>query len=239
MKMKIKNQLWLPLALLITMFLSTPISAETADYGEAADLGTIQVQLEQPTTPDASVQNVIFGLVKAASYDSSTGTYVLEPAFAQTNLDLNSIQTTEQLQTAADTLEKAVKDSGQTSEQYATNAAGTFTVGNLSDGIYLLYPINDSGYDITQAALIEIPQYNSETQTMEYTVMVFPKHAKKDQKPKPQQPAPQSPVKPNSPITGNGSHTAAKTEADLWILTLGAGTLLFCAVCLGKTVRKM
>ena len=134
-------------------------------------LGSISVELTDPYDKYLSKENVKFGVVQIA--DIEKGKYILKESFADENLNLNEIQT-------ADEIDKVAKDMAQKVEtadyEMTTDEEGKATCKNLPVGVYLVYVEDLSDFETITPFIVGIPTWDDEDELFQYDVTVFPKH---------------------------------------------------------------
>lgn len=134
-------------------------------------LGSISVELTDPYDKYLSKENVKFGVVQIA--DIEKGKYILKESFADENLNLNEIQT-------ADEIDKVAKDMAQKVEtadyEMTTDEEGKATCKDLPVGVYLVYVEDLSDFETITPFIVGIPTWDDEDELFQYDVTVEPKH---------------------------------------------------------------
>lgn len=134
-------------------------------------LGSISVELTDPYDKYLSKENVKFGVVQIA--DIEKGKYILKESFADENLNLNEIQT-------ADEIDKVAKDMAQKVEtadyEMTTDEEGKATCKDLPVGVYLVYVEDLSDFETISPFIVGIPTWDDEDELFQYDVTVEPKH---------------------------------------------------------------
>lgn len=120
-----------------------------------------------------SVEDVEISCSKVA--DLIDGEYILLDDFKDTDVDLNNIETAEQLQETAEKLQDLVKDDYI---QYS-DEQGIVSFEDLKVGVYLIKALDTTNYDELTPTLISIPTYNELLETMDYHIQIEPKHEAK------------------------------------------------------------
>ena len=171
--MKIK---WFCMIVIMSIFFggcSSPVfaSSSTLLAIDSTDIGSVEIYLED-TEQNLSKQGVVFGIVKAA--DVVNGEFVCEDSFQTLDLDLNSLQTANELAEAAEKFMGLVDTADKTA---VSDENGVVCFENLSVGVYLIYAIECTEYETIEPFLISIPTWNQENGSMEYDLIVYPKHA--------------------------------------------------------------
>jgi len=133
--------------------------------------GSITINLEE-TDNQLSRQDVVFAIVKVA--DINKGLYELRDDLQDTGIDLNTIETAQELEAAAIALKNAAKSYDFSAK---TNTDGTCIFENLEIGVYLIYPIDTADYEDISPFIIGIPTFSETDKVMKYDVTVLPKHA--------------------------------------------------------------
>lgn len=165
---------WIPL-ILTTLLFSFPAQAnENIALPDNLDnikqeQGSIEIQLMDGGV-GTSKEGVVFEYSKVA--DVVDGEYELLDTYRGSGIDLNTIETAEQLEEAALQLSNYKTTDGSCT----TDTSGKAIIKDLNVGVYLLYASDDSGYDDITPLLIAIPTWGEEEGTMMYDVKVIPKH---------------------------------------------------------------
>ena len=136
------------------------------------DTGSITLTLGQGQDL-TSVEDVEISCSKVA--DLVNGEYILLDEFKDTDVDLNKIETAEELQETAEKLQYLVKNDYI---QYS-NKQGIVSFQDLSVGVYLIKALDTTNYDELAPTLISIPTYNDKLETMDYHIQLEPKHQAK------------------------------------------------------------
>lgn len=172
-------------------------------------LGSISVTLED-TKDDLSKANVRFGIVKVA--DLINGEYTLTSLFEGSQIDLNKLNTANELEKAA---RKLIEFVDTPDREMMTNDAGMITVRDLKVGVYLLYVIDQADYEYIDPVIVSIPTWDDVDEIMLYDISVYPKHS----------PLP----KPETPDTG--VQDSSKQQRALYML-LGSVAMLVAGICM-------
>lgn len=157
------------LTVLITTFLFNA-NVFAKDYVET-EKGSITISLtegKQGTTKE----EITFCSYKIA--DIENGLYTLKPEFENTGINLNRIQTADQLRSAAKTFADLNLIPEKTTE---TDKSGTAILSDLDEGGYLIWSKNDPKYDLIEPAIIAVPTWNEVTGEMLYDIKIEPKHS--------------------------------------------------------------
>ena len=118
---------------------------------QTVQMGSVTVQLT-PGKEGTSVADVEFFLTKVGEIQDST--YTLLPEYESTKIDLNTLTTAEQLESAAKKLAETAKQ---------------------ELGVYLLTAKDQPGYDLVSPTLLSIPTMETD-ETLHYDIKVEPKH---------------------------------------------------------------
>lgn len=170
--------------------------------------GSITVNLEEGKK-GTSVENVELELIKVG--DVINGQYLLINNLQDTEVNLNTLETAEDLKNTAYAISKNAILKNISGTRKTTNDYGTVKFEQLEKGIYLLQVTYINKYDNISPTLISIPTFdNKNHNSMNYDIHVVPKH---------------------SPIT------AAKTN-DSADLKLFAALLGFCVIIIFSLTRK-
>ena len=184
MKIKQKFRSLLILFLICAAFLvpvsaqETPVSNESGDDqilvepGENTDerTGSITIKLTD-TKSNHSKANVQFALAKVA--DIKDGSYVTDSRYEDTGIDLNEIETANDLEAASRKFQKVA----EADKTITTNEEGVAVAKDLQVGVYLLYVLDVEGYENITPFLIAIPTFDKIDKVMLYDVSVLPKHS--------------------------------------------------------------
>lgn len=169
---KIKK--WLPL-ILTTLLFSFPAHANE-NIALPDDLknikqeqGSIEIELTDGGV-GTTKEDVVFEYAKVA--DVVDGEYELQEAYQGSGIDLNAIETAEQLEEVALELSAYKTSDGSC----VTDADGKAIIKDLEVGVYLLYASDDARYDDITPLLIAIPTWGEQEGDMLYDVKVIPKH---------------------------------------------------------------
>ena len=131
-----------------------PNTGQETQTGQSAEqtvqTGSVTVQLT-PGKEGTSVADVEFFLTKVGEIQDST--YTLLPEYDNTEIDLNTLITAEQLEEAAKTLaETAKQEQGK-----KTDGNGQVVFEKQELGVYLLTTKDQPGYDLVSPTLLSIP----------------------------------------------------------------------------------
>lgn len=165
---------WLPL-ILTTLLFSFPAHANE-NIALPDDLknikqeqGSIEIELTDGGV-GTTKEDVVFEYAKVA--DVVDGEYELQEAYQGSGIDLNAIETAEQLEEVALELSAYKTSDGSC----VTDADGKAIIKDLEVGVYLLYASDDARYDDITPLLIAIPTWGEQEGDMLYDVKVIPKH---------------------------------------------------------------
>ena len=141
----------------------------------AQDLGTITVNLEEGKK-GTSVKNVELELIKVG--DIVNGQYLFIDDLQDTEVNLNTLETAEDMKNASYTISKKAILKKISGSRKTTNDYGTVKFDQLENGIYLLQATDINKYDNISPTLISIPTFNSESHNnMNYNIYIVPKHS--------------------------------------------------------------
>ena len=121
---------------------------------DKARTGSIQVELTDGKA-GTEKSNIKISCQKVA--DIVQGEYVLIEEYEHVEVDLNAIETSNDLKDAA---EKLVAESGNNATMDMTDASGIVTFNNLEVGVYLIYVEDSETYDTVDPSLIAIPTWS-------------------------------------------------------------------------------
>ena len=143
---------------------------------DKARTGSIQVELTDGKA-GTEKSNIKISCQKVA--DIVQGEYVHIEEYEHVEVDLNAIETSNDLKDAA---EKLVAESGNNATMDMTDASGIVTFNNLEVGVYLIYVEDSETYDTVDPSLIAIPTWSDSDEDMLYDVVITPKHTEKPDK---------------------------------------------------------
>lgn len=159
------------LIVLLFLFILGSVSVMASDlWEEKEELGSITIKLED-TKENLSKANVHFVAAKIANLVK--GEFVLCDQYANIGINLNQIQTANELANAAAILE-ALKPEGK---EEITDADGIVVMENLPVGVYLVYASDNAEYEDIAPALVSIPTWDEEAVSMIYDIEMLPKHS--------------------------------------------------------------
>ena len=130
---------------------------------------------ESPFIPEEEYKKELgkYGNIHIKAADWKDGSYELTEQFEASKVDLNQIETAEQLEEAA---QKLKTFSGKRSAKVRADKNGEIEIKNLETGVYLFVAEKTKEYDRITPFLIALPTWNAENREMSYEVEVIPKH---------------------------------------------------------------
>lgn len=134
-------------------------------------LGSIDITLTD-TEDNLPKDNVVFGLAKVA--EIKNGLYVMNEPFDTVDVDINDIKTANDLEQAS-RLYKDLVD--EPDEIKITDFNGICSFDELQVGVYLIYAIDISQYEVIDPFIVSIPTWDEADEVMTYDVNVLPKHS--------------------------------------------------------------
>ena len=147
------------------------INAVSALY----EVGSITVNLEEGKK-GTSVKNVELELIKIA--DIINGQYLLINDLQDIEIDLNTLETAEDMKNAAYTISKITVSKNIVGTRKTTNDYGTVKFDQLEKGVYLLQATDINKYENIVSTLISVPAFNNESKnSMNYDISIVPKHS--------------------------------------------------------------
>lgn len=181
-------------------------NGEETQTGQSAEqMGSVTVQLT-PGKEGTSAANVEFSLTKVGEIQDST--YVLLPEYESTKIDLNTLTTAEQLESAAKKLaETAKQEPGK-----KTDGTGQVVFEKQELGVYLLTAKDQPGYDLVSPTLLSIPTMETD-ETLHYDIKVEPKHTPR-------------PAEHTAPQTGLFDATIWYVAGGVLLLVLAGGLVI-------------
>ena len=139
------------------------------------EVGSITVNLEEGKK-GTSVKNVELELIKIA--DIINGQYLLINDLQDIEIDLNTLETAEDMKNAAYTISKITVSKNIVGTRKTTNDYGTVKFDQLEKGVYLLQATDINKYENIVSTLISVPAFNNESKnSMNYDISVVPKHS--------------------------------------------------------------
>lgn len=181
-------------------------NGEETQTGQSAEqTGSVTVQLT-PGKEGTSAADVEFSLTKVGEIQDST--YVLLPEYESTKIDLNTLTTAEQLESAAKKLaETAKQEPGK-----KTDGNGQVVFEKQELGVYLLTAKEQPGYDLVSPTILSIPTTETD-ETLHYDIKVEPKHTPR-------------PAEHTAPQTGLFDATCWYLAGGVLLLILAGGLVL-------------
>lgn len=227
------------LAGVVLLGMSVPVSADELDLERG---GSVTVQLEDLDTDRSQVK---FNLYKVADpfLDQGNLYWNLDERLADSNVELNDLDTGDKVRRAAELLEKAVADSGIAPVSGVTDSQGEVSFRELVPGMYLLGG-TEGNYGITEASLVSVPgQERDEKGSMIgwiYDVNLIPKAESQ------KTPVPEKPEKPDTPVSNTPGRPVYKVQTDdtssigKWagICFLAGGTFFLAVTAKRKSKNK-
>lgn len=139
------------------------------------EVGSITVNLEEGKK-GTSVKNVELELIKIA--DIINGQYLLINDLQDTEVNLNTLETAEDMKNAAYTISKITVSKNIGGTRKTTNDYGTVKFDQLEKGVYLLQATDINKYENIVSTLISVPAFNNESKnSMNYDISIVPKHS--------------------------------------------------------------
>ena len=139
------------------------------------EVGSITVNLEEGKK-GTSVKNVELELIKIA--DIINGQYLLINDLQDIEIDLNTLETAEDMKNAAYTISKITVSKNIGGTRKTTNDYGTVKFDQLENGVYLLQATDINKYENIVSTLISVPVFNNESKnSMNYDISIVPKHS--------------------------------------------------------------
>ena len=139
------------------------------------EVGSITVNLEEGKK-GTSVKNVELELIKIA--DIINGQYLLINDLQDIEIDLNTLETAEDMKNAAYTISKITASKNIVGTRKTTNDYGMVKFDQLENGVYLLQATDINKYENIVSTLISVPVFNNESKnSMNYDISIVPKHS--------------------------------------------------------------
>ena len=139
------------------------------------EVGSITVNLDEGKK-GTSVKNVELELIKVC--DVVNGQYLLINDLQDTEVNLNTLETAEDMKNAAYTISKITVSKNIVGTRKTTNDYGTVKFDQLEKGVYLLQATDINKYENIVSTLISVPAFNNESKnSMNYDISIVPKHS--------------------------------------------------------------
>ena len=139
------------------------------------EVGSITVNLEEGKK-GTSVKNVELELIKVG--DVANGQYLFIDDLQDIEIDLNTLETAEDMKNAAYTISKITVSKNIVGTRKTTNDYGTVKFDQLEKGVYLLQATDINKYENIVSTLIFVPVFNNESKnSMNYDISIVPKHS--------------------------------------------------------------
>lgn len=139
------------------------------------EVGSITVNLEEGKK-GTSVKNVELELIKVG--DVVNGQYLFIDDLQDIEIDLNTLETAEDMKNAAYTISKITVSKNIVGTRKTTNDYGTVKFDKLEKGVYLLQATDINRYENIMPTLISVPVFNNESKNgMNYDISIIPKHS--------------------------------------------------------------
>lgn len=139
------------------------------------EVGSITVNLEEGKK-GTSVKNVELELIKVG--DVVNGQYLFIDDLQDIEIDLNTLETAEDMKNAAYTISKITVSKNIGGTRKTTNDYGTVKFDQLEKGVYLLQATDINKYENIVSTLISVPVFNNESKnSMNYDISIIPKHS--------------------------------------------------------------
>lgn len=139
------------------------------------EVGSITVNLEEGKK-GISVKNVELELIKVG--DVVNGQYLFIDDLQDIEIDLNTLETAEDMKNAAYTISKITVSKNIVGTRKTTNDYGTVKFDQLEKGVYLLQATDINRYENIMPTLISVPVFNNESKNgMNYDISIIPKHS--------------------------------------------------------------
>jgi|GEM_PF-460676 len=137
--------------------------------------GSVTVNLEEGKK-GTSVKNVELELIKVG--DVVNGQYLFIDDLQDIEIDLNTLETAEDMKNAAYTISKITVSKNIVGTRKTTNDYGTVKFDQLEKGVYLLQAKDINKYENIVSTLISVPVFNNESKnSMNYDISIVPKHS--------------------------------------------------------------
>ena len=139
------------------------------------EVGSITVNLEEGKK-GTSVKNVELELIKVGYVVN--GQYLFIDDLQDIEIDLNTLETAEDMKNAAYTISKITVSKNIVGTRKTTNDYGTVKFDQLEKGVYLLQAKDINKYENIVSTLISVPVFNNESKnSMNYDISIIPKHS--------------------------------------------------------------
>ena len=169
MCMKLKR-VYLVCAIICLLIILKGLPVFASEYTEEnGNAGSITIRLEH-TKDNRSKANV--HIVAAKIADIVQGEYVLHHEYRDGGMNLNILQSADELASAAEELEQW-KPEGK---EAITDEDGIAVITDLSAGVYLVYACDIAEYDHIMPVIIANPMWDELAGKMVYDIEILPKH---------------------------------------------------------------
>lgn len=155
-----------------------PFVPQTENEKVTEERGNISIRLTDGAE-GTDKQGVVFAYVKVA--DWKDGTYELTEHFRTSTIDLEQIDTAEQMEKAASEFAVLMKEEDG---NIKTDEQGKAEVLGLETGVYLFAVKDYASYEEIVPFLVAIPTWNDYNKEMLYDIEVLPKHTPLPEQPK-------------------------------------------------------
>jgi hypothetical protein len=200
---------------------NVPVLTQTESQDvDNTETGSITIQLEKSDTA-TDLSNVKFAITKIANI--TNGEYVLEDAYQDSKIDLNTIENADELQKVATKFADIVKESDHT---VTTSTSGLASLTNLRTGIYLITVTDKANYDNVSPTIVSVPTYQ-DIVGYNYDITVEPKHSPSEKPEPPETPKEDEKEKPDTGVYSNTNQ-----------YMMGAGVSMACIAFLILAKKK-
>lgn len=160
------------LLFLCLLMWTAPVAA--AETEKAA--GRIEIRLTDGEE-GTSKEHVRFAYAKVGEIEN--GIPVLSEAYKKSGVELEQVMYAEELEKAAGTIQKYVKNRSLVT----TDSDGKAVIEDLEEGVYLLELFDQAAYETVRPMLVTMPVWDEAEKRMNYDITVIPKHSRGQETP--------------------------------------------------------
>ncbi len=136
--------------------------------------GTVSITLTD-SEDGRSKEGVELGMIQVA--DVINGEYQPRDLFALLDVDLNDIETAQQMEDVARQYMALIKKNDIEVTSVKTDVNGQTKLNDLGVGVYLIYMLDAADFEFVTPFLVAIPTFNEVDGQMSYDLDVVPKHS--------------------------------------------------------------
>ena len=158
--------------LCVVFFLIAAIFVKSIPVKAEVQTGSITVQLQEIETDRKGVE---ISCYQVAEMDQQKeGSFIFLPAFQETEIQIDQLNTNEECMKAAQSFASCSKKETALTEKKKTDTDGKVSFENLVPGVYLIEQTDQAKYGSVAPFLVILPDYNDEQQ-LQYKILATPK----------------------------------------------------------------